>query len=123
MAIFLSKNKEATMAGVVSMDELAGVLTGVYEHLELGQVNDHAAYLLRFEGEGPWHRHTQDEMYIVIQGEVRIEFRNQPAAQLKQHDTLVVRAYTTHSASSEEGALVLMFKPKEMFAANDLVAG
>jgi mannose-6-phosphate isomerase-like protein (cupin superfamily) len=109
------------MSGVVSIDELTGVLTDAYEHLELGQVNDHAAYLLRFKGEGPWHRHTQDEIYIVIQGEITIEFRNQPAATLQKHDTLVVRSYTTHCASSEAGAVVLMFKPKEMFAARDLV--
>jgi mannose-6-phosphate isomerase-like protein (cupin superfamily) len=109
------------MSGVVSIGELAGVLNQAYEHLELGQVNDHAAYLLRFEGEGPWHRHTQDELYLVLQGEVKIEFRNMPAAVLQANDTLVVRAYTTHSASSVEGALVLMFKPKEMFAASDLV--
>jgi mannose-6-phosphate isomerase-like protein (cupin superfamily) len=111
------------MSGVVSLDELAGVLTEAYEHLEVGQVNDHAAYLLLFKGDGPWHRHTQDEIYIVVQGEVTIEFRNQPSAVLKKNDTLVVRSYTTHSASSAAGALVLMFKPKEMFAARDLVEG
>jgi len=33
----------------------------------------------------------------------------------------VVRSYTTHNSHSDEGALVLMFKPKEMFAEHDLV--
>jgi hypothetical protein len=36
---------------------------------------------------------------------------------LKKNESTVVRAYTTHSPGSEQGALVLMFKPKEMFAA------
>jgi mannose-6-phosphate isomerase-like protein (cupin superfamily) len=109
------------MSGVVSIDELAGVLTEAYEHLEVGQVNDHAAYLLLFKGDGGWHRHTQDELYLVIQGEVKIEFRNQPTVVLGRNDTLVVRSYTTHCASSGEGAFVLMFKPKEMFAPHDSV--
>jgi mannose-6-phosphate isomerase-like protein (cupin superfamily) len=109
------------MSGVVSIDELAGVLAKAYEHLEVGQVNDHAAYLLRFKGDGPWHRHTQDELYLVLEGEIKIEYRNQPAAALKKNDTLVVRSFTTHCAKSVNGALVLMFKPKEMFAARDLI--
>ena len=105
------------MSSVVSIDELAPVLTKAYQHLEIGQVNDHAAYLLRFQGENVWHRHTEDEIYIVLEGQVTINFHNQPPAVLNQRDTLVVRAYTTHQASSEPEALVLMFKPKEMFAA------
>jgi mannose-6-phosphate isomerase-like protein (cupin superfamily) len=109
------------MSDVVSIDELAEVLTEAYQHLEIGQVNDHAAYLLRFKGDNVWHRHTEDEIYIVLEGEIRIDYRNQPSAVLKRYDTLVVRAYTTHQASSEAGALVLMFKPKEMFAEHDIV--
>jgi mannose-6-phosphate isomerase-like protein (cupin superfamily) len=108
------------MSGVVSIDELAEVLTEVYQHFEIGQVNDHAAYLLRFKGDNVWHRHAEDEIYIVLEGEVKIDYRNQPPDVLKRHDTLVVRAYTTHQASSEAGALVLMFKPKEVFAASDV---
>jgi len=101
----------------ISIDELAPLLTKPYFHLEVGQVNDHAAYLLRFMGDSTWHRHTQDEMYVVLDGEVKLEFHNQPTQHLKKHETAVVRAFTTHRPSSEKGALVLMFKPKEMFYA------
>jgi mannose-6-phosphate isomerase-like protein (cupin superfamily) len=103
------------MSGKTCIDELAAMLTVPYVHLELGQVNDHAAYVTRFKGEFPFHRHTQDEMYIVLEGEIKLEFHNQPPLVLKKNESAVVRAYTTHSPSSE-GALVLMFKPKEMFA-------
>ncbi len=108
------------MPGVVSIDELAEVLSEAYQHFEIGQVNDHAAYLLRFKGGGQWHQHAEDEIYIVLEGEVKIDYHHQAPDVLKKHDTLVVGAYTTHQPSSERGALVLMFKPKEMFAASDL---
>ena len=103
------------MSGKTSIDELAAILTEPYTHLELGQVNDHAAYVMHFKGEFPFHRHTQDEMYLVLDGEVKLDFRNQPSLVLKKNEACVVRAYTTHSSYSD-GALVLMFKPKEMFA-------
>jgi mannose-6-phosphate isomerase-like protein (cupin superfamily) len=104
------------MSGKVSTDELATLLTQPYTHLELGQVNDHAAYLVRFKGDFAFHRHTQDEMYLVLEGEIKIQFLSQPTLTLKKNECAVVRAYTTHSPSSAEEALVLLFKPKEMFA-------
>ncbi len=104
------------MASKTNIEELAAVLTSAYTHLELGQVNDHAAYLLRFKGEFPFHRHTKDELYIVLEGEFTLRFKNAPALTIKKGESTVVRAYTTHSPFSEEGALVVMIKPKEMFA-------
>lgn len=104
------------MPAKTRIDELAPLLAEPYRHLELAQVNDHAAYLVRFQGSFPSHRHTKDEMYLVLQGEIRLEFTNEPPLDLRQNESTVVRAYTTHSSSSEHGALVLMVKPKEMFA-------
>jgi mannose-6-phosphate isomerase-like protein (cupin superfamily) len=103
------------MHGKISMDEVAGILTKPYTHVELGQVNDHAVYVMHFKGDYPFHKHTKDELYLVLEGEIRIRFKNEPEILLKMHDSVVVRAYTTHSPGSDNGALVLMVKPKEMF--------
>src|SRR5512136_1812490 len=107
------------MPNEISLDELAAVLTEPYLHLEVGQVNDHAVYLVRFRGDYIFHRHTRDEMYLVLEGEAKIQFPHQPPLVLKKNESTVVRAYTTHSPGSDHGALVLMFKPKEMFATQD----
>ncbi len=104
------------MSSPTTLDELAAVLTEPYQHLEVGQVNDHAVYLVRFKGDYIFHRHTRDEMYLVLEGEARLQFYHQPPIVLKKNESTVVRAYTTHSPGSDQGALVLMFKPKEMFA-------
>ena len=104
------------MPSKTSIDELAALLTKPYVHLELGQVNDHAVYLVRFKGDYVFHRHTKDEMYMVLDGEVKILFPNRSPLVLKKNESTVVRAYTTHSPGSEQGALVLMFKPTDMFA-------
>ncbi len=104
------------MPNKTNLDELASILNQPFTHLELGQVNDHAAYLLLFKGEFPFHRHTKDELYIVLEGEFTLRFKNEPPVTLKAHESTVVRAYTTHSPYSEHGAKVVMVKPKEMFA-------
>lgn len=104
------------MSSKTSVTELAAVLTAPYTHLELGQVNDHAVYVMHFKGDFPFHRHTKDELYIVLEGEFTLNFRNRPSLTIGKMESTVVRAYTTHSPHSDEGALVLMIKPKEMFA-------
>jgi mannose-6-phosphate isomerase-like protein (cupin superfamily) len=104
------------MSNKISIDELADFLTEPYAHLEVGQVNDHTVYLVRFKGDYALHRHTRDEMYLVLDGEARIQFPNQPPVTLKKNESIVVRAYTPHSPGSERGALVLMLKPTDMFA-------
>jgi mannose-6-phosphate isomerase-like protein (cupin superfamily) len=103
------------MANKTSIKELAALLTAPYSHLELGQVNDHAAYVMNFKDVYPFHRHTLDELYLVLEGEVILRFKSGPPIVLKQGESTVVRAHTTHSSESLEGALVLMVKPKEMF--------
>jgi mannose-6-phosphate isomerase-like protein (cupin superfamily) len=103
------------MADKTSIKELAALLTTPYSHLELGQVNDHAAYVMNFKNVYPFHRHTMDELYLVLEGEITIRFKNAPAITLKAGESTVVRSYTTHSSESLEGATVLMVKPKEMF--------
>jgi len=105
------------MSSKTSIEEFAGLLTKPWVHLEMAQVNDHAVYIVRFKGDYVSHRHTKDEMYMVLEGEAKIQYPNQPPLVLKKNESTVVRAFTTHSSSSEQGALVLIFKPKEMFAA------
>ena len=103
------------MGNKTSIAELAALLTAPYSHLELGQVNDHAAYVMNFKDTFPFHRHTLDELYLVLEGEIILRFKHAPAVTLKQGESTVVRAHTTHSSESAAGALVLMVKPKEMF--------
>ncbi len=103
------------MTGVTAISELVPLLTGPFSHLELGQVNDHAAYVMKFEGSFPMHAHTRDEMYVVLEGEIFIDFKIGPRLVVRRGESTVVRAYTTHSSGSVDGALVLMIKPKEMF--------
>ncbi len=98
-----------------SIAELASLLTTPYSHLELGQVNDHAAYVMNFKDVFPFHRHILDELYLVLEGEITLRFKNAPPITLRKGESTVVRAYTTHLSESPEGALVLMVKPKEMF--------
>lgn len=104
------------MSGKTNVTEFTPLLKEPYSHLALGRVNDHTAYLMNFKGTYPMHSHTRDELYFVLEGEITVRFKNSPPETLKKGECLSVLAYVSHSSESQEGALVLMVKPTDMFA-------
>lgn len=95
---------------------LASRLERPFQHVVLGCVDDYCAYLTRMQGAYLYHQHPKDEMYLVLEGEIVIEFVNSPPVVLGPGESLVVRAGERHRSRSDAGALVLMFKSRDMFA-------
>ncbi len=99
-----------------SIREIATRLTEPFKHLVVGQVDDYCAYLTRIEGTYLFHQHPKDEMYLVLEGEIVIEYANGATVTLGEGESLVVRVGEKHRSCSEKGALVLMFKAQDLFA-------
>ena len=101
------------MTSKISISELATLIESPYVYLDLGRVNDHVVSVMRIGREYPMHSHTKDEMYIVLEGEITINYKKAPPLALAKGDSAVVKAYTEHFSGSENGALVLIFKPTD----------
>lgn len=100
----------------MSIAEAANLLTQPFTHTVLGQVDDYCAYLSRFDGTYRFHEHVRDEMYLVLEGEIIIDYYDGPSVPVRQGETLVVKAGERHRSRAEEEALVLMFKAAHLFA-------
>ncbi len=99
-----------------SIAEARALLTEPFTHTVLGQVDDYCAYLSQFLGTYRFHEHTKDEMYVVLEGEVFIDYYAGPSIHLRSGETLVVKSGERHRSRAEEDALVLMFKAADLFA-------
>jgi mannose-6-phosphate isomerase-like protein (cupin superfamily) len=99
-----------------SIAEAAELLAQPFTHTVLGQVDDYCAYLSRFLGTYRFHDHAKDEMYVVLEGEILIDYFDGPSVPVRQGETLVVRAGERHRSRAEKGSLVLMFKAAHLFA-------
>ncbi|MGD8463204.1 MAG: cupin domain-containing protein [Anaerolineae bacterium] len=99
-----------------SIAETAEALTEPFTHTILGQVDDYCAYLVRFAGSYKFHDHNKDEMYIVLDGEIFIDYYDGPSVPVREGEVLVVKAGERHRSRAEEEALVLMFKAAHLFA-------
>jgi mannose-6-phosphate isomerase-like protein (cupin superfamily) len=100
----------------VSVAGAAEGLTQPFTHAILGQVDDYCAYLSRFLGSYRFHQHEKDEMYMVLEGEILIDYWDGPSVPVRQGETLVVKAGERHRSRAEREALVLLFKAAQLFA-------
>jgi mannose-6-phosphate isomerase-like protein (cupin superfamily) len=100
----------------VNIAEVAGRLAQPFTHTVVGQVDDYCAYLSRFRGSYRFHDHAKDEMYLVLEGEIFIDYYDGPSVPVRHGESLVVKAGERHRSRAEEESLVLMFKAAHLFA-------
>jgi mannose-6-phosphate isomerase-like protein (cupin superfamily) len=76
--------------------EHAGI-TDPYRNLVLFDINKECMRLAVFEGEYRWHHHPHsDELFLVVAGELQIEFENAPRVTLTEWQSMVIPAGTVH---------------------------
>ena len=77
----------------------------------VGELNGQLVKLVKFQGPFIWHHHEQeDEMFLVIKGRFRMEFRDRQVW-LEEGEFLIVPRGVEHRPVAEEEAHVLLFEP------------
>ncbi|TKX81127.1 cupin domain-containing protein [Halorubrum sp. SD626R] len=77
-----------------------------------GELNGQAVKLAKAEGEFVWHSHADaDELFLVTDGRLRIEFRDREDVTLEEGELLVVPRGTEHRPVAEPEAQILLFEP------------
>jgi mannose-6-phosphate isomerase-like protein (cupin superfamily) len=76
--------------------EQAGIADS-YKNQVLFNINKECMRLAVFEGEYRWHHHPDsDELFLVVAGELQIEFENAPQITLTEWQGVVIPAGTVH---------------------------
>jgi mannose-6-phosphate isomerase-like protein (cupin superfamily) len=82
---------------IVDLQALQRSVQERYRNQVVVDVNDACLRLSVFEGEYRWHLHpATDELFLVVEGELHIEFADRPEAVLHAWQCLVVPAGTVH---------------------------
>ena len=77
----------------------------------VGELNGQMVKLVRFQGEFVWHHHdAEDEMFLVVDGRFRMEFRDRHVW-LEKGEFLIVPRGVEHRPVADEEALVMLFEP------------
>src|SRR3954471_10834219 len=77
----------------------------------VGELNGQHAKLVKLLGEFVWHRHDhEDEMFLVVRGRFRMEFRDRQV-RLEENEFLIVPRGVEHRPVADVEAHVLLFEP------------
>lgn len=78
----------------------------------LGEVNESYIKAVKFIGEFVWHHHDdEDEMFMVINGKLRMKFRDHEEV-VSPGEFIIVPRGVDHLPISDEETQVLLFEPK-----------
>ena len=77
----------------------------------IAQMNDYHFKLVRVEGDFRWHDHKNtDEVFIVLKGELRIDFRD-GSVTLKEGEMVVVPKGVEHKPFAAKECKILLVEP------------
>jgi mannose-6-phosphate isomerase-like protein (cupin superfamily) len=77
----------------------------------VGELNEQHVKLVKFIGEFVWHHHDEeDELFLVVKGRFRMEFRDRSVL-VEEGEFIVVPRGVEHRPVADEEAHVLLFEP------------
>ncbi len=85
----------------------------------VGEIDDYEIKLVKLAGDFVWHKHDDvDEMFLVIDGAMDIEFRNRTVT-LQNGEFLVVPKGVEHKPSAASECRVMLFERKGVINTGD----
>ena len=77
----------------------------------VGELNGQYVKLVKFKGEFVWHHHEhEDEMFLVVRGRFRMDFRDRQEW-VGEGEFLIVPRGVEHRPIAEEEVAILLFEP------------
>ncbi len=77
----------------------------------VGELNGQQVKLVKFQGAFVWHHHdAEDELFYVVRGRFRMEFRDR-AVWVEQGEFLIVPRGVEHRPVADTEAEVMLFEP------------
>lgn len=77
----------------------------------VGELNGQQVKLARLQGEFVWHHHAdEDELFLVLKGRLRMEFRDR-AVEVGEGEIIIVPRGVEHRPVAEEEVHVMLFEP------------
>ncbi len=96
----------------VNLQEKLERIEGFWQPRVIAEMNDYQFKLVRIEGDFIWHDHPEtDEAFIVIEGRLRIDFRD-GAVYIGPGEMFVVPKGMEHKPFAEKEVRMMLIEPR-----------
>jgi mannose-6-phosphate isomerase-like protein (cupin superfamily) len=104
-------SREESMLDKINLAEKFSRITEYWKPYIAGELNGQLIKLDKLKGEFVWHHHeSEDEMFLVVKGRFRIEFRDK-TVWLEEGEVIVVPRGVEHKPVADEEAWIVLFEP------------
>lgn len=98
-------------ADKVNINEKLALFSDYWNPRIAAELNGQHVKLVKFKGEFVWHSHeNEDEMFLVLKGLLRMEFRTH-TVEIGENEFIVVPRGTEHRPVAIDEVSVLLFEP------------
>jgi mannose-6-phosphate isomerase-like protein (cupin superfamily) len=95
----------------VNLEQKFASFTDYFNPRIVGELNGQHVKLVKAKGDFVWHHHDdEDELFLVVKGRFRMEFRDRDVW-VEEGEFLVVPRGVEHRPVAEEEVHILLFEP------------
>jgi mannose-6-phosphate isomerase-like protein (cupin superfamily) len=103
----------------INLQEKLSLFTDQWQPKVIAEMNDYQFKVVRLEGDFVWHSHDNtDETFIVLNGMLRIDFR-EGAVSIGPGEMYVVRRGIEHKPYAEREVHLMLIEPKGVLNTGD----
>lgn len=95
----------------VNLEQKFAAITDYFNPRIAGELNGQHVKLVKAKGDFVWHHHDhEDELFLVVKGRFRMEFRDRDVW-VEEGEFLIVPRGVEHRPVAEEEVHILLFEP------------
>ena len=95
----------------INLDQKLSLFSDHWNPRIVGELNGQHVKLVKLKGEFVWHHHDhEDELFYVVKGKLRIEFRDK-IVEIEPGEMIVVPRGVEHKPVAVEEVHVMLFEP------------
>lgn len=103
----------------INLEEKFSKFSEYWSPKVIAEMNDYQFKLVKIKDDFVWHKHKDtDEVFIVIEGAMKIEFRDD-IVDLSKGEMFVVPKGIEHKPYSEDECKVMIVEPKDVINTGD----
>jgi len=96
----------------INISQKLSLFTDYWNPRIAGELNGQQIKLAKLFGEFVWHKHDhEDEMFMVISGSLKIEFRDK-TVEINPNEFIIVPKGVEHRPVAEKEVSIMLFEPQ-----------
>ncbi len=103
----------------INIEQKLSLFSDYFNPRIVGELNGQQVKLVKFDSAFVWHKHdAEDEMFYVLKGSFKMEFRDK-TIEINKNEFIIVPRGVEHRPVAEQEVCVMLFEPASTLNTGD----